>query len=63
VCTCVRACSSYLGLGDKGAAGDGESAVHGAEVLGHDGQTAPLSAGRAGRQPLGGRGGLAQVSI
>lgn len=39
---------SYLRFGDEGPSWDGDST----EVLGHDGQTTPLSAGRAGCQPL-----------
>lgn len=44
---------SYLRFRDEGPSGDGEAAVDGAEILSHDGETAPLSAARAGRQPLG----------
>ena len=59
VCGCVRvcvfvyviklhisliACGSYLGLWDEGSSRDGEAALDSAQVLGHDGQTAPLSA-------------------
>lgn len=43
---------SYLRFGDEGPPGDGEAAVDRAEVLSHDGETAPLSAARTGRQPL-----------
>lgn len=43
---------SYLRFGDEGPPGDGEAAVDCAEVLSHDGETAPLSAARTGRQPL-----------
>lgn len=45
---------SYLWFGDEGASRDGETAVDGAQILSHDGQSAPLSALRAGGQPLDG---------
>lgn len=44
---------SYLRFGDEGPSRDGEAAVDCAEILGHDGETTPLSAARTGRQPLG----------
>lgn len=43
---------SYLRFGDEGLSWDGEAVLYSTEVLGHDGQTTPLSAGRAGCQPL-----------
>lgn len=46
--------NSYLWFGDEGPSRDGEAVVNGAEILSHDGQTAPLFAACAGRQPLDG---------
>lgn len=43
---------SYLWLRDEGPSGDGEAVVDCAEILGHDGKTAPLFATGAGSQPL-----------
>lgn len=51
---------SYLRLRDKGPPRDGEAAVDRAEVLSHDGEATPLSAARAGRQPLWGEKPLIQ---
>lgn len=45
-------CSSYLWLWDEGSSRDGEAVVDLAEILSHDGQTTPLSAACACRQPL-----------
>lgn len=45
----------YLWFGNKGLPRDDEALVDGAEVLSHDGETAPLSAACAGCQPLDGK--------
>lgn len=45
---------SNLWLGDEGSSRDGEAVADRAEILSHDGETAPLSAACAGCQPLHG---------
>lgn len=45
---------SNLWLGDEGSSRDGEAAADRAEILSHDGETAPLSAACAGCQSLHG---------
>lgn len=45
---------SYLWFRDEGPSRDGEAVADCAEILGHNGKTAPLFAARAGRQPLDG---------
>lgn len=45
---------SYLWLRDKGPSRDGEAVADRAEILSHNGKTAPLFAACAGRQPLEG---------
>lgn len=45
---------SNLWLGDEGSSRDGEAAADRAEILSHDGETAPLSAACAGCQSLDG---------
>lgn len=51
---------SNLWLGDEGSSRDGEAAADRAEILGHDGETAPLSAACACCQSLdeGTEGGM-----